>query len=158
MMWSTLLIMVIILTLLGLIMFQVFGSFAINEKAESLISSAENIADYTAYWHAQNHHFNSMNVYNATLNAICDITDTDIIVANADGYVFASNMPAKKLPVRISSNYMDDALSGSVSRFTGTFDGCFSEKVLTIAYPISYEAILSASFLRTHPCQICTAA
>ncbi len=139
MMWSTLLIMVIILLVLGTIMFTLFGTYAINSEAEALVSTAENIADFTVYWRTQDKHFNARNVYNMTLNATGEITGTDIVVANTSGHVFASNLDSAQLPAKIASNYMDAALAGNVTRFTGNFDGVFEDKVLTVAYPIAYE-------------------
>ncbi len=139
MMWSTLLIMLIVLLVLGSIMFSLFGTYAINDKANSLLSTAENIADFTVFWRTQSGPYADKSVYNTTISAMSEITDTDIVVANTTGYIFASNINAAKLPPKISNSYMDDALAGTVSRFTGTFDGMFEDKVLTVAYPIAYE-------------------
>ncbi len=139
MMWSTLLIMILILVLLGSIMFSLFGTYAINDKTKTLQSTAENIADYTAYWRTQNNQLNSKAVYDTTLSALSEITDTDIVVVNTNGQVFASNLNPSRLPAKISENYMTKALTGSPARFTGNFDGVFNEKVLTVAFPIHLQ-------------------
>lgn len=136
MMWSTLLIMVIALILLGTIMFGLLGSFALNSKAESLLATAENIAEFTAYWQAQSRQNASKSVYDSTIRALSEITTSDVVITNTDGYVFASNLDSTRLPAKISNSYLDKALRGNVTRFTGTFDGIFENKVLTIAYPI----------------------
>lgn len=139
MMWSTLLIMVIALVLLGTIMFGILGSYAINNKAESLLSTAEKVAEFTVYHQSQAGYRSDKAIYDSTIQAMAQITASDIVIANTDGYIFASNLDISKLPAKISSTYMDDALEGVASRFTGTFDGMFTDKVLTVAYPIRFE-------------------
>ncbi len=139
MMWSTLLIMLIALVLLGTIMFGLLGNFAISSKAESLLATAENVAEFTTFWQTQSRQHTNKSVYDSSIAALSEITASDIVIANTDGHVFASNLDYDRLPAKISSSYMDDALRGTASRFTGTFDGMFENKVLTVAYPIHTE-------------------
>ena len=140
MMWSTLLLLLIIFLLLGAIMFNLFGTYATNEKAETLTVTAKNIANYTLNWNQLHRQYaTTKSAYNSTIDAIGNTTDTEIIVANADGYVFSSSTNTATMPARIPDSYMDDARAGNIARFTGTLDGIFADKVLTVAYPIKYE-------------------
>ncbi len=147
MMWSTLLIMFIILVLLGTIMFTLFGTYAINDKTKTLQGIAENIANYTTFWRMQNSQVNSKDIYDTTLSALSEITNTDIVVVNTNGQIFASNLQASRFPPKISENYLTQALSGVPARFTGDFDGVFTEKVLTVALPIYlHERVIGVVF------------
>ena len=136
-MWSTMLILLIIFFLIGGIIFNLISTYTVNQESKTLTTTAKNVADFTAAWHTQAprpKHF-----YDATINTFGGMTDTKIIVTNAEGYIVASNIRSQTLPKYVSDNYTDGALKGKTAKFIGSFDGVFHEITLTIASPIHID-------------------
>ncbi len=140
MMLSTLILLLVMFLLLGGIMFSVVSTYATNEKADFLTATAQNMADYTIVWNEKyQQHSTTKATYNATVESIASITDTEIIVVNTDSRIFASSTYAASLAGRVPMAYMDEALNGNTEKLVGTMDGIFPNKVLTIAHPIKYQ-------------------
>lgn len=124
-----------------------FGTYAQNQRVDSLKNVAPKIAGITYTMYVENKSYMEMygdsyknaynSIYSTNLESISTASEADIIVAKKSGEIFfatqnvdlggKTSLPRKEI---------ENALSGTASQETGTLDNIFSSKRLIFSYPI----------------------
>lgn len=147
-MWSNIAILLVSFLLTGIMLFSILGTYVIDQKAASLIEVAPMISEMTVSMQIEQNDTFYKSLYLKNLETISLISSTHIIVTNSEGQIFAKTSHISTDKTDIEKEYMTEPLNGEVSKTTGNMGGIFSEKVLTVGYPIKYnEQIVGVVFL-----------
>lgn len=132
----------------GTLITSFFGSYAEEQKLNSLEKIAPQIADLTYTIYVKNAMYLSHQEYRAAsetffsrnLESLASVSEADIVITQSDGSIFYATqkiaLNGKKI---LPKSEISEALKGKIAQSTGTLDSLFNEKRLILSYPIKSE-------------------
>lgn len=124
-----------------------FGTYAQNQRVDSLKNIAPQIANLTYTMYVENQPYMEIygetyktaynSIYSANLESISTASESDIIITKKSGEIFFAS---KKIDLNgktsVAHSEIETVLKGISSQSVGTLDGIFSSKRLIFSYPI----------------------
>ena len=129
-------IALIALTIVGATFSSVMYQYTENLQVARIKQIANNIERMTVAYQIEENDIRSRNAYRYQLYTLSSIIHADIMVVNTSGSI--TETTANSI-TKIPEGMLERALEGDDVREIGTFGSQYETKVLTVAYPVSYN-------------------
>lgn len=137
-MWSNIFIMLISFIFTGILLFSLLGSYAINQKAETLKTAAPRIAQMTISLQIEGKNAIYDRVFENNLDVFAEITNSLVFITDSKGRVYAKSSGLRNMGA-VPKEHLQETLLGKTTQTIGTLGGVFSAPVLTVGYPLVYN-------------------
>lgn len=120
--------------------------YTTSKQIEDIISVSDTVENWSVAMQIESTDDRLRVAYRRTLQSWAQFLDADIIVVNQNGELTDSTCDILTVP----ENSLDDIINGRRSIRKTTFNGAYSDKVLSIGLPVRYQgSIVGAMFFNT---------
>lgn len=144
--WTNAMILLLVFISVAVSVSIFVNHYTTSKQIEDIISVSDTVENWSVAMQIESTDDRLRVAYRRTLQSWAQFLDADIIVVNQNGELTDSTCDILTVP----ENSLDDIINGRRSIRKTTFNGAYSDKVLSIGLPVRYQgSIVGAMFFNT---------